>query len=144
MNVTYPIADIGMAGFSVFFMQSPSFLAHQKYLEEGQGRSNCETPFGISKMPGDSHIRDMLDPVDPALLHPVFDAVLVELKQAVRRLVRLPPTRSARADRLGRHGVLLFQRHQLPELLDADARQRQAQDRILPHHAVSVPCHPRP
>jgi len=29
MNVTYPIADIGMAAFSVFFMQSPSFLAHQ-------------------------------------------------------------------------------------------------------------------
>ena len=27
-NPTYPIADIGIAAFSVFFMQSPSFLAH--------------------------------------------------------------------------------------------------------------------
>jgi hypothetical protein len=73
MNVSYPIADIGMAAFSVFFMQSPSFLAHQRYLQEGQGRSNCETLFGISKIPGDGHIRYMLDPVDP---------VLVDLKQS--------------------------------------------------------------
>ncbi len=29
MNATYSIADIGMAAFSVFFMQSPFFLAHQ-------------------------------------------------------------------------------------------------------------------
>ena len=36
----------------------------------------------MSKIPGDSHIRDMLDPADPALLHPVFDAVLAELKQS--------------------------------------------------------------
>ena len=40
-NLTYPIADIGIAAFSVFFMQSPSFLAHQQRLREGHGRSNC-------------------------------------------------------------------------------------------------------
>jgi hypothetical protein len=27
--VHYPMTDFGMAAFSVFFMQSPSFLAHQ-------------------------------------------------------------------------------------------------------------------
>jgi hypothetical protein len=29
-------------------MQSPSFLAHQRRLEEGQGRSNCQTLFGLT------------------------------------------------------------------------------------------------
>jgi len=29
------MADIGMAAFSVFFMQSPSFLAHQRHLAHG-------------------------------------------------------------------------------------------------------------
>lgn len=82
MNVTYPIADIGLAAFSVFFMQSPSFLAHQKQLQEGHGRSNCETLFGLSKIPCDNHIRDMLDPADPALLHPVFGAVRAEMEQS--------------------------------------------------------------
>ena len=75
MNATYSFADIGLAAFSVFFMQSPSFLAHQRHLQEGHGRSNCEALFGISQIPCDNHIRDMLDPADPALLYPVFPAV---------------------------------------------------------------------
>ena len=36
-NTTFGMADIGMAAFSVFFMQSPSFLAHQRRFEEGYG-----------------------------------------------------------------------------------------------------------
>ena len=73
------MGDIGMAAFSVFFMQSPSFLAHQRRFEEGHGRSNCESLFGLSKIPSDNHIRDMLDPASPELLHPAFDAVVEEL-----------------------------------------------------------------
>ena len=46
MNITYSIADIAMAAFSVFFIQSPSFLAYQRHLQEGHGRSNCESLFG--------------------------------------------------------------------------------------------------
>lgn len=79
MNVTYSIADIGMAAFSVFFLQSPSFLAHQQRLREGHGRSNCESLFGLRQIPSDNHIRAMLDPAEPASLAPVFDAVLAEL-----------------------------------------------------------------
>jgi hypothetical protein len=43
-NARYVMADIGMAAFSVFFMQSRSFLAHQRQLQEGpgHGRSNCD------------------------------------------------------------------------------------------------------
>ena len=67
MNTTYGMGDIGMAAFSVFFMQSPSFLAHQRQLEEGHGRSNCASLFGIARIPSDNHIRDMLDPASPAL-----------------------------------------------------------------------------
>jgi hypothetical protein len=33
----YTMADIGLAAFSVFFMQSPSFLGHQRALAEGHG-----------------------------------------------------------------------------------------------------------
>ncbi len=82
INTTYPIADIGMAAFSIFFMQSPSFLAYQRQLCDGHGRSNCETLFGLSKIPSDNHIRDMLDPADPALLYPVFSKILAELEKS--------------------------------------------------------------
>jgi hypothetical protein len=80
-NTTYPMADIGMAAFSVFFMQSPSFLAHQRHFEEGHGRSNCASLFGIAKIPSDNHIRAMLDPASPALLHPVFAETVEQLRQ---------------------------------------------------------------
>jgi hypothetical protein len=61
-------------------MQSPSFLAHQRRLEEGVGRSNCESLYGISKIPSDNHIRDMLDAASPELLHPVFDEAVDQLE----------------------------------------------------------------
>src|SRR3954463_15331556 len=44
----YTMADIGLAAFSVFFLQSPSFLGHQRALAEGHGQSNCQT--GIVKL----------------------------------------------------------------------------------------------
>jgi len=63
-----------MAAFSVFFMQSPSFLAHQRHLAQGAGygRSNCETLFGMRKIPSDNHIRTMLDAVRPECFYPLF------------------------------------------------------------------------
>lgn len=71
-NATYRMADFGMAAFSAFFMQSPSFLDHQRRLEDGHARSNCQTLFDIPKIPTDNQIRDMLDLAEPELLHPVF------------------------------------------------------------------------
>jgi hypothetical protein len=66
-NSHYAMADIGMAAFSVFFMQSPSFLAHQRHLAQGHGHghSNCQTLFGMTEIPSDIPIRDLLDPVPP-------------------------------------------------------------------------------
>src|SRR6516165_3730588 len=81
MNASYRMGDIGMAAFAMFFMQSPSFLAHQRRLEHGHGRSNCESLFAIGKIPSDNHIRDMLDPAEPALLDPAFAETLAALER---------------------------------------------------------------
>jgi len=81
-NGSYAMADFGLAAFSVFFAQSPSFLAHQRQLAAGHGRSNAHTLFGMSRIPGDSHIRRMLDPVAPDHLFPVFDEVIGDLERA--------------------------------------------------------------
>jgi hypothetical protein len=80
INTTYSMGDVGMAAFSVFFMQSPSFLAHQRHFEQGHGRSNCASLFGIAKIPSDNHIRDLLDPATPDLLHPVFAETIEQLR----------------------------------------------------------------
>ena len=80
-------ADFGMSAFALFFMQSVSFLAFQRSLENGQGRSNCQTLFGIGKIPSDNYIRDMLDAADPALLQPCFERM--------EQLLAEPPLRRA-------------------------------------------------
>ncbi len=80
LNTRYSMGDIGMAAFSVFFTQSPSFLAHQRQLDDGHKRSNCETLFGIDKIPSDNHIRDMLDQTSPEDLNPVFGKVVATLE----------------------------------------------------------------
>ena len=85
------MADFGLSAFAMFFMQSASFLSFQRALEKGQGRSNCQTLFGIGKVPSDNYIRDMLDVADPALPRPCFERVenlLAEpaMRQAYGRL----------------------------------------------------------
>jgi len=85
------MADFGLSAFALFFMQSASFLAFQRALEKGQGRSNCQTLFGIGKIPSDNYIRDMLDGADPAALQPCFERMeqllaTAALRQAFTRL----------------------------------------------------------
>lgn len=75
------MGDIGLAAFSVFFMQCPSFLSHQRALETGRGRSNCQTLFGMERIPTDNHIRNMLDAVAPDELFPLFGRALDVLEQ---------------------------------------------------------------
>ena len=80
-DVGYSMADIGLSAFSLFFMQSESFLSHQRRLEQGYGTSNCQTLFGMKKIPTDNYIRLMLDPVSPQAFEPCFDQVIEQLRQ---------------------------------------------------------------
>ena len=74
-NTQYSMEEIGLSAFSVFFTQSPSFLAHQRAMEQNKGSSNAQTLFQVGKIPTDNQIRAMLDPVEPQKLYPVYDRV---------------------------------------------------------------------
>src|SRR5712691_9425570 len=74
-NTSYSMADIGLGAFSVFFTQCPSFLAHQKTMEQTKGQSNAQSLFHLQKVPSDNHIRETLDPVPPEKLFACYDAV---------------------------------------------------------------------
>lgn len=80
-NIQYSMEDIALSTFSVFFTQCPSFLAHQKAMEKNKGRSNAQSLFQIDRIPTPEHIRDMLDPVEPAEIFPVYDSVYEALKE---------------------------------------------------------------
>jgi hypothetical protein len=71
--------EIGMAAYSVFHMQSPSFLAHQKNMKKRKGQHNGKTLFGFETIPSDNHIRQQLDPVSADSLAPFFEEVIRSL-----------------------------------------------------------------
>lgn len=81
-NTSYSMEDIGLAAFSVFFTQCPSFLARQKIMQQAQGQSNAQSLFHLEDIPSDNHIRQTLDPVAPDKLFPCYDAVFESLRQA--------------------------------------------------------------
>jgi hypothetical protein len=74
-NITYALQDAVMGAFSVFFMQSASFLAHQEEMQNHEGHNNAASLFGLKAIPSDNQIRNLLDPLEPSHLLPVFAKV---------------------------------------------------------------------
>ena len=71
-NTQFSLQDVTRGAFGVFFCQSPSFLAFQELMQQQQGKNNASTLFGVQQIPSDNQIRALMDPVDPALLNPVY------------------------------------------------------------------------
>ena len=80
-NTRYEIRDAALSAFSVFFMQSPSFLAHQRDMQQRKGKDNAATLFGVAKIPSDNQIRNLLDPVTPDHFQADFAWIHDELNQ---------------------------------------------------------------
>lgn len=80
-NKHYQMIDAALSAFSVFFTQSPSFLAHQKSMAQKKGHNNAQSLFGVHQIPTDNHIRDLLDDVKPSVVFPVFDEIFKTLEK---------------------------------------------------------------
>jgi hypothetical protein len=81
-NIQFQIKDAALAAFAVFFTQSPSFLAHQLSLRQAKGISNAERLFGITQIPCDNQIRNLLDPLPPPQLFSIFSTIIQALTSA--------------------------------------------------------------
>ena len=58
------LTDALMSAFAMFSLKSPSLLAFDKERAEG----NLETIYGIERVPCDTLMREILDPVSPEWL----------------------------------------------------------------------------
>lgn len=76
------MTDAALGAFSVFFTQSPSFLDFQRTMNVSQGCSNAQSLFGMIKIPSDNQIRNLLDPVSPKNVFPVFSYVVNALHES--------------------------------------------------------------
>jgi hypothetical protein len=81
-NIRYTLAEAGMSALAVFYMQSPSFLAHQRDMQRQRGQNNLQSLFGVERIPSDSQLRNLLDPLDPAELRAPFWAIYTQLEAA--------------------------------------------------------------
>ena len=71
------LADALMAGFAMFSLKCPSLLDFDRQRAEG----NLRTIYGLERVPCDSYMRELLDPVLPDSLRPVFTGVFRQLQR---------------------------------------------------------------
>lgn len=80
-NTSKKFNDAAMGAFSLFFTQSPSFLAYQKLMRESEGKDNAQNLFGIDELLSDNHIRNLMDEVPPMAIFPFFEEIFHVLKR---------------------------------------------------------------
>src|SRR5437667_4587972 len=61
----------------------PSLRAHQKAMPSSREHNNAHSFFQIEEIPSDNQIRQMLDPVPPQTLYPVYDQIYDGLGEQV-------------------------------------------------------------
>jgi Transposase DDE domain len=71
------LTDALMSAFALFSLKSPSLLAFDKERTEG----NLQRVYGIGRVPCDTAMREILDPVVPDCLRPLFTHVFRALQR---------------------------------------------------------------
>lgn len=71
------LTDVLMSAFALFSLKSPSLLAFDKERTEG----NLQRVYGIERVPCDTAMREILDPVEPESLRPLFTQVFRALQR---------------------------------------------------------------
>jgi hypothetical protein len=71
------LTDALRAGFAMVSLQCPSLLDCDRQRAEG----NCQTSYGLERVPCDTDMRERLDPVVPDALRPVFPGVFRQLQR---------------------------------------------------------------
>ena len=71
------VADAIMSGFAMFALKDPSLLAFDKRRYD----ENIKRIFRINRVPCDTHMREVLDPIEPDEFRPMFNDVFRELQR---------------------------------------------------------------
>ena len=72
-----PLGDALMSAFAMFSLKSPSLLAFDKVRAE----DNLQSIYGIGRVPCDTSMREILDPVEPEHVRPAFKMVCRHLQR---------------------------------------------------------------
>jgi hypothetical protein len=78
-QVEIPLDDALMSAFAMFSLKDPSLLAFDHRRRDPN--DNFRSIYGISRIPSDSQMRAVLDPLDPAGLHAPFREIFRRLQR---------------------------------------------------------------
>ena len=84
-EVEIPLDDALMSAFAMFSLKDPSLLAFDQRRRDPN--DNFRTIYGINRVPCDSQMRAILDPVDPAGLRTPFREIFRRLRRGKRARV---------------------------------------------------------
>jgi len=76
-HATVPLVDALLSAFALFALKDPSLLA----FDARRNDANMKGLFGIGQIPSDTRLRELLDPVDPEHLRPLFKDVFRQLQR---------------------------------------------------------------
>ena len=73
------LPDALMSGYAMFALKDPSLLMFDNRRANDDG--NLHRVFGIKNVPSDSQMREILDPVDPESIRPLFRDIFSQLQR---------------------------------------------------------------
>jgi hypothetical protein len=76
-DVDIALSDALMSAFALFSLKAPSLLAFDKERTE----DNLRRVYGLKRVPCDTSMREILDPVEPETLRPAFKHVFRQLQR---------------------------------------------------------------
>jgi hypothetical protein len=80
-NISYPLEETLSAGLALFSFKFPSLAKFIEKTGDVYCGHNIKTLFKISKVPSETQLRDILDPVNPESLRPAYDGILSALQR---------------------------------------------------------------
>ncbi len=131
-NKQYSLSELGLAAFSVFYMQSPSFLAWQREMENRKGKSNVQNLLGTEQIPSDEQIKNVLDAYHP-------DSLAVVYRYAMNTLAATGKLKQYACQ--GRMLVALdgTQYHHSKKINCSQCTQIEREDKVHYQHSVVLP-----
>jgi hypothetical protein len=80
-EITIGLVDVLMSAFAMFSLKDPSLLAFDQRRKDPQKVRNLKTVFHLDAVPCDTEMREVLDPVNPLDLAPIYREVFRQLQR---------------------------------------------------------------
>jgi len=77
-----PIQDFLLSSYAVFALKYPSLLSFENDMVDEKKFHNLKTLFGVSRVPSDTHLRDIMDKIDSKQFRRIFTKLFADVQRS--------------------------------------------------------------